>query len=256
MSKVNQIYYPDLDVETPVSFPQNIAWAVRADSPEWLSYLNNWIINFRNSRTYHILYQKYFESPRSGVRFNSDYYSYTKGKLTPYDEIIRNVCREEGMDWRLVAALIRQESNFVDTAESWTGAYGLMQVLPESAELFKIEDYKSPKGNIQVGINLLKWLDDHFKEEVPDSAERIKFTLAAYNVGLGHVQDAQRLAEKYDRIPIVWNDNVDYFLRKKSVAKYYRDPVVRYGYCRGEESYLFVNKILDTYHHYCNVIEK
>lgn len=256
MAKVNQIYYPDLDVETPVSFPQNIAWAVRADSPEWLSYLNNWIINFRNSRTYHILYQKYFESPRSGVRFNSDYYSYTKGKLTPYDEIIRNVCRGEGMDWRLVAALIRQESNFVDTAESWTGAYGLMQVLPESAELFKIEDYKSPKGNIQVGINLLKWLDDHFKEEVPDSAERIKFTLAAYNVGLGHVQDAQRLAEKYDRIPIVWNDNVDYFLRKKSVAKYYRDPVVRYGYCRGEESYLFVNKILDTYHHYCNVIEK
>ena len=256
MAKVNQIYYPDLDVETPVSFPQNIAWAVRVDSPEWLSYLNNWIINFRNSLTYHILYQKYFESPRSGVRFNSDYYSYTKGKLTPYDDVIRNVCREDGMDWRLVAALIRQESNFVDTAESWTGAYGLMQVLPESAGLFKIKDYKSPKGNIQVGVNLLKWLDDHFKEEVPDSAERIKFTLAAYNVGLGHVQDAQRLAEKYDRIPIVWNDNVDYFLRKKSVAKYYRDPVVRYGYCRGEESYLFVNKILDTYHHYCNVIEK
>ncbi len=152
--------------------------------------------------------------------------------------------------------IISQNQTLSITAQSWTGAYGLMQVLPESAKLFKIEDYKSPKGNIQVGVNLLKWLDEHFREEVPDSAERIKFSLASYNVGLGHVQDAQRLAEKYDRIPIVWNDNVDYFLRMKSIAKYYNDPVVRYGYCRGEESYNFVNNILDTYHHYCNMIKK
>jgi len=70
-AKVNQIYYPDLDVETPVSFSQNIAWAVRHDAPEWLSYLDNWILNFRESKTYRILYQKYFESSRSGTRFNS-----------------------------------------------------------------------------------------------------------------------------------------------------------------------------------------
>ncbi len=255
-AKVNQIYYPNLDVETPVSFRQKIAWAVRPDSPQWLSYLNHWIINFRLSRTYRILYQKYFESPRSGTRFNSDYNSYTGGKLSRYDDVIRKVCREEGMDWRFVAAIISQESNFDAAAESWTGAYGLMQVLPESADMFRIQDYKSPEGNIRVGINLLKWLDDHFTEEVPDSLERIRFSLAAYNVGLGHVQDAQRLAEKYDRIPVVWKDNVDYFLRNKSIAKYYRDPVVRFGYCRGEESYYFVNNILDTYHHYCNIIDK
>jgi len=253
-AKVNRIYYPNLDVETPVSFPQNISWAVRPDSPQWLSYLNHWIINFRLSRTYHALYRKYFESPRSGIRFNSDYNSYTGGKLSPYDDVIREISREEGMDWRFIAAVISQESNFDAGAESWTGAYGLMQVLPESADMFKLEDYKSPEGNIRVGINLLKWLDAHFREEVPDSAERIKFSLAAYNVGLGHVQDAQRLAEKYDRIPIVWNGNVDYFLRNKSVAKYYNDPVVRFGYCRGEEPYAFVNNILDTYRHYCNII--
>jgi membrane-bound lytic murein transglycosylase F len=256
MAKVNRIYYPDLDVETPVSFPQNIAWAVRHSSPQWLSYLNNWIINFRQSSTYRILYRKYFESPRSGIRFNSDYYSYTGGKLSPYDELIREVSQEAGMDWRFIAAVISQESGFDAEAESWIGAYGLMQVLPESADMFHILDYRNPRENIQAGVSLLKWLDDHFKAEVPDSTERVKFVLAAYNVGLGHVQDAQRLAEKYDRIPIVWNNNVDYFLLNKSVAKYYRDPVARYGYCRGEESFYFVNKVLDTYRHYCNVIEK
>ncbi len=256
MAKVNQIYYPNLDVQTPVSFPQKIAWAVRKNSPEWLNYLNHWIINFRKSHAYRDLYHKYFESPRMRARFNSDYNSFTGGKISPYDHVIREVCKEQDMDWRLIAAVINQESNFDASAESWTGAYGLMQVLPKSAAMFKIEDFKSPKGNIEVGVSLLKWLDNHFRDEVPDSTERIKFTLAAYNVGLGHVQDAQRLAEKYDRSPVVWNDNVDYFLRNKSVVKYYRDPVVRYGYCRGEESYMFVNNILDTYQHYCNVIGK
>ncbi|MEL7585499.1 MAG: transporter substrate-binding domain-containing protein [Prolixibacteraceae bacterium] len=256
VAKVNKIYYPDLDIETPVSFPQKIAWAVRHDSPEWLNYLNNWIINFRKSATYRVLYEKYFESPRSATRFNSDYNSYTGGKISPYDDLIREVCKEAGMDWRLVAAVIRQESNFDPAAESWSGSYGLMQVRPESADMFKIQDYKNPRGNILVGVSLLKWLDEHFKIEVPDSTERIKFTLAAYNVGLGHVQDAQRLAEKYDRIPIVWEDNVDFFLLNKSAAKYYRDPVAKYGYCRGDESYEFVMKVLDTYSHYLNVIGK
>ncbi|MGE4586972.1 MAG: transporter substrate-binding domain-containing protein [Mangrovibacterium sp.] len=255
-ARVNTIYYPDLDVETPVSFPQKVAWAVRHDAPEWLNYLNSWIINFRNSPDYRTLYRKYFESPRSGLRFNSDYYSYTGGKLSPWDELIREEATTAGLDWRLVAAVISQESGFDPEAESWIGAYGLMQVMPESADMFQIFDYKSPRGNVRTGVSLLKWLDDQFKTEVPDPDERIRFVLAAYNVGLGHVQDAQRLAEKYDRIPIVWTDNVDFFLLNKSSAKYYQDQVVHFGYCRGEETYTFVNRVMNIYQHYCNVIEQ
>lgn len=256
VARVNQSYYPNLDVETPVSFPQNIAWAVRHNSPEWLNYLNTWILNFKSTPTYKALYKKYFENSRSSAMANSDYHSITGGKISPFDDLIKQESETAGLDWRLVAAIIYQESRFDPTAESWAGAYGLMQILPESADMFNIFDYEEPRNNIKVGINLIKWLEKNFLEEVPDSVERMKFVLAAYNVGLGHVKDAQRLAEKYNKIPIVWTNNVDYFLLNKSAAKFYKDPVVKWGYCRGEEPYQYVNKVTNTYRHYANIIGK
>jgi len=255
VAKVNQTYFPNLDIATPISFPQNIAWAVRRNSPEWLSYLNNWIINFKQTKEFAALYKKYFEVNRAHLRILDDYHSITGGKISPYDEMIKMMSKKYGIDWRLTAAVIYQESKFDTAAVSWAGAYGLMQVMPESADLFRIHDYEEPSKNVEVGVRLLKWLDDNFRKEVPDSLERIKFVLAAYNVGLGHVKDAQRLAAKYNKIPIVWTNNVDYFLLNKSAAKYYKDPVVKWGYCRGEEPYDYVNRVLNTYHHYVNLIE-
>ncbi|WP_163718360.1 MltF family protein [Mangrovibacterium lignilyticum] len=255
VARVNQTYFPNLDIKTPISFPQNIAWAVRRNSPEWLSYLNNWIRNFKKTKEFAILYQKYFESSRSNPSVLDDYHSISGGKISPFDELIKQKSNQVGIDWRLTAAVIYQESKFDPTATSWAGAYGLMQVMPESADLFRINDYEEPAMNIEVGVKLLKWLDDNFKKEIPDSAERIKFVLAAYNVGLGHVKDAQRLAAKYHKIPIVWANNVDYFLLNKSASKYYKDPVVKWGYCRGDEPFNYVNRVLSTYHHYVNLIE-
>lgn len=254
VAKVNQSYFPNLDVSTPVSFEQNIAWAVRHDTPEWLNYLNNWIKNFKKTKEFASLYRKYFELDRSQMPILADYHTIKKGQISTYDKIIKQKSQLVGIDWRLTAAIIFQESGFDPTATSWAGAYGLMQVMPESADLFQIYDYEEPEKNIEVGVRMLKWLDDNFKAEVPDSLERVKFVLAAYNVGLGHVKDAQRLAAKYHKIPIVWTNNVDYFLLNKSASKYYKDPVVKWGYCRGEEPFNYVNRVLTTYHHYINII--
>lgn len=254
VAKVNQTYYPNLDISTPISFPQNIAWAVRNDSGEWLKYLNTWITNFKKTAEFAILYRKYFENSRSSTMVASDYHSIGGGHISPFDKLIKKEAKKKHMDWRFIAAVIYNESKFDPQAESWAGAYGLMQVMPESADLFHINDYEDPSKNIEVGVKLLKWLDDNFAEDVPDSTERIKFDLAAYNVGLGHVKDAQRLAEKYGKDPSKWKDNVDYFLLNKSASKFYKDPVVHWGYCRGEEPYNYVNRVLDTYSHYKNII--
>lgn len=255
VAKVNQFYFSNLDIATPVSFPQNIAWAIRSNSPEWKNYLNNWIKNFRKTSEFAVLYRKYFEASRSSISIIDSYHSIAAGQISPYDDLIKKISKRYGIDWRLTAAVIYQESKFNAEAISWAGAYGLMQVMPESADLFRIHDYEEPDKNIEVGVRMLKWLDDNFKKEIPDSTERIKFVLAAYNVGLGHVKDAQRLAAKYNKIPIVWNDNVDYFLLNKSASKYYRDPVVKWGYCRGEEPFKYVDKVLTTYQHYVNLLE-
>ena len=256
VASVNQTYYPNIDVKTPISFPQNIAWAVRKDSDQWKDYLNTWIRNFKKTAKYNIIYRKYFQNSRSRQMVQSDFHSISGGKISPFDDLIKAESNEAKYDWRLIAAIIYQESNFDPEAESWAGAYGLMQIMPESADLFRINDFEEPAENIKVGVRLLKWLDKNFKNEIPDSTERIKFVLASYNVGLGHVKDAQRLAKKYDKDPTVWDDHVDFYLLNKSAAKYYKDPVVKWGYCRGAEPYNYVNKVLNTYGHYLNIIDE
>ncbi|KOH46830.1 lytic transglycosylase [Sunxiuqinia dokdonensis] len=254
VAKVNQTFYPNLDIHTPVSFPQNIAWAVRNGSDEWLEYLNNWIRSFRKTTTYAVLYNKYFENSRSSTMASSGYHSIRDGNISPFDELIKEAANKAGMDWRFLAAMIYRESRFDPEAESWAGAYGLMQIMPETADLVRMNEYEEPEQNIRVGVRLLEWLDKNLKPDVPDSTQRMKFVLAAYNVGLGHVKDAQRLAEKYDKNPEIWDDNVDYYLLNKSASKFYKDPVVRWGYCRGEEPYNYVNRVLETYRDYTNII--
>lgn len=254
VAKVNQTFYPNLDIDTPVSFPQNIAWAVRNGSEEWLNYLNNWIRHFRKTTLYAVLYNKYFENSRSSSMVNSSYHSIGGGNISPFDDLIKASAQQAGLDWRFLAAIIYRESRFDPEAESWAGAYGLMQIMPESADLVRMNDFEDPEQNIRVGVRILQWLDKNLKPEVPDSTERVKFVLAAYNVGLGHVKDAQRLAEKYNKDPKVWSDNVDYYLLNKSASKFFKDPVVRWGYCRGEEPFNYVNRVLETYRDYRNII--
>jgi len=127
--------------------------------------------------------------------------------------------------------------------------------MPATAEKFGVDTLSPPVENIEAGVKFLKWLDAQFEEMIEDERERQKFVMAAYNVGIAHVFDAMRLAEKYDKNPDVWDDNVDYFLLNKSNPKYYTDSVVYYGYARGEETYKFVHEILDRYDHYKNVID-
>jgi membrane-bound lytic murein transglycosylase F len=126
--------------------------------------------------------------------------------------------------------------------------------MPETAERFGVQSITSPRDNIRGGMQLLQWLDERLALRVEDSNERLKFVLAAYNVGIGHVLDAMKLAEKYGMNPTIWNDNVDFFLLHKSDPKYYNDPVVEFGYCRGEEPYQYVREILERYDHYKNVM--
>jgi len=247
-------HYSNLDVSIPVSFRQNIAWAIRKDAVRLKEYLNTWMEDFQETEHYKQLQVKYFSADRSMHRAQNSYHSLSKGRISPYDDIIRREAESRGWDWRLIASVIYQESQFDPAASSWAGASGLMQLMPETALSFGVEDMTDPEQNIRGGIKLLSWLDSQLKSEITDRDERVKFVLAAYNVGLGHVKDAQRLAIKYGKDPFRWKNNVDYYLLNKSLAKYYADPVVKWGYARGREPYEFVASVLNNYGHYKNVI--
>ena len=130
-----------------------------------------------------------------------------------------------------------------------------MQMMPSTAADLGVNNPLDPHQNLEGGTRYLRQLYAHF-EEIEDTTQRIKFTMASYNCGLGHVLDARRLAEKYDKDPNWWDDNVEIYLRKMSSLKYYGDPVVKYGFVRGEEPYQYVRDIFLRYDHYRKLLPK
>jgi len=251
---VNTTYYPQLDVGTAISFPQYVAWAVHPHSDSLLKVINQWITEFRNTDQYAILYHKYFTNRHVYRSIHSEFYTLGSGKISPFDEAIKKESERIGWDWRLLASLIYQESRFNPDAVSWAGAFGLMQLMPITAKSYGITEKSSPEEQIRAGASFIRWLDERLVKVIDDPEERIKFVLASYNIGLGHIQDARRLAERYDSDPNVWFDSVDQWLLKKSEPEYYTDQVVRHGFARGVETYNFVRDIIDRYEHYKNIV--
>ena len=247
---VNAIYYPNLDVGTILSLPQQIAWAVRKNSPDLLSAANEWLEELKRNGRFKNLYNKYFNNPRSSqIRITSDYSSLGGNKLSPYDEEIKYEAKILGWDWRLLASVVYQESNFQPKAESWAGAVGLMQLMPATAEEFGARDRTNPHQSLKAGSRYLKYLDRLWGKYIRDKNERLKFVLSSYNAGLSHIIDARNLAKKYGKDPTRWED-VESFLKEKSNPKFYRDPVVVAGYCKCEEPVKYVREILNRYEEY------
>lgn len=255
VAKVNLHYFPNIDASTEISLPQQIAWAVNKKSPDLLDALNEWIIDFRRTKLYAVIYHKYFKNYQVHTkRVESDYFAVSTGRISKYDHIIKMYSNDINWDWRLIASLVYQESNFDPDAMSWAGAFGLMQLMPTTASLYGVDIMSTVAQNVKAGTKHILWLDNFWQKIITDERERTKFVLASYNVGLGHVIDARNLAIKYNKNPDVWDSNVDNFLLKKSRERYYNDEVVKHGYCRGEEPYRYVREIMSRYHHYKNVI--
>lgn len=250
LAQVNATLYPHLDVETPLSLPQQIAWAVRHTSPQLLAHINKWLEQIKKEPTFMVIYNRYFKSPRSlQLKIQSDYSSLGGNKISPYDETIKAEAARLGWDWRLLAALIYQESGFDPQAESWAGAIGLMQLMPETAQHFGAANPLDPVQNIRAGVRFLKHLDNYWARQSVAEEDRIKFVFASYNAGLSHIIDAQQLTIKYGGNPVVWAE-VEFYLLKKSDPKYYQDPVVMAGYCLCQEPVQFIKKVLEVFEAY------
>lgn len=250
LAHVNTSYYPSLDVQTVLSMPQQIAWALRQHSPKLMETINDWLTRIKKGPTFMVIYNRYFKSPRTSLmRMNSDYSSLGGNKLSEYDVLIKQGAEKLDWDWRLLASIVYQESRFKMGDESWAGAQGLMQLMPATAKRFGAKDVNDPKENIKAGVNYLDYLDGYWTKRINDPDERMKFILASYNAGLAHILDSRKLAEKYGKNSQLWSD-VEFFLLKKSDPKFYKDPLSKAGYCKCEEPVNYVRDILVRYEEY------
>ena len=139
--------------------------------------------------------------------------------------------------------------NPISTLPSYPGQEP--KVMPNTAKALGVtpHELKDPDIGIRTGVDCLRKFRQGFSE-ITDPQEKIKFTLASYNAGIGHVYDAQRLAEKYGKNPNVWEDNVAEYIRLKSDPEYYNDPVCKHGYLRGSETFNYVREVMERYNYY------
>ena len=247
---VNATYYDNIDVDLEINEASEVGWAVRKNAPELLDAINQWIEKGKESAFFAILYGKYFENKKNSYFRNTSAFSSISGdRISIYDEIIQKGADELGWDWRLLAALVYKESRFDTTAVSYAGAQGLLQLMPVTLERFGVSNANDPSESLMAGVQFLKYLDKFWRERVPDSNERIRFVLASYNVGHGHVEDAWRLALKYGKDTQRWA-NVAFYLEKKNQREFYRDPVVKSGYAKGHMAVAYAREVLSLYESY------
>lgn len=251
IAQLNQAYYYNLELGPELSKNTDISWAVRNSDKKLLAVINNWLQEFTKTTEFKILYNKYFGNKSGYIkRLITEFSDKSKGKISHYDELFKKYSENLDWDWRLLASLVYQESKFNAGVVSQAGAAGLMQMMPKTAEKFGAENIFDPAENIEAGVAYLIYLDKLWKKSVPDPKERIKFILASYNIGPGHIIDAANLAEKNNARHDVWENNVEKYLLMKSDPKFYNDDIVKNGYALGFETVRFVKEILDRFEHY------
>lgn len=247
LANLHGSYHANLNTELPVSLDQRVAWAVAPGDTLLAAKINANISTPAMQSTLLSLLKRYYQLEKlpSTTYGKIDF---TQGRMSPtYDAIFRRYAPSINWDWRLLAAQAYTESNFNPRARSFAGARGLMQIMPRTGRSYGLSNPFSPEQSVRAAVSLLSDLDRQFASQVPDPQERLKFVLASYNAGPGHIYDAMRLSRKLGLDPTKWDDNVDRAVLMLANPVHYNDPVVKYGYLRGRETHDYVSRILDLY---------
>lgn len=249
IARLNKTYYWNIDINLKISFRQRSSWVVRKSSPMLAEAINQWASDNVSDPIFKATVKRYFELSKKVLVLSMP--EIKQGNISPYDDLFKTYAQSIGWDWKLLASISYQESHFKNSEVSWAGAQGLMGIMPNTARALGVtmDELSKPEINIRTGVEVLKRFRKAFTN-VPDSLEQIKLTLASFNAGSGHVQDAQRLAEKYGKDPNVWDNNVAECIRWKRDPLYYNDPVVKHGYLRGTETFNYVREVIGRYEYY------
>lgn len=249
IARLNKTYFWNINVSLKISFLQRSSWVVRNTSPELAKAINEWASDKTGNHIYKALTKRYFELSKQP--FSAELSEVKNGHISPYDDLFRKYAKNIGWDWQLLASIAYQESRFNPNVVSWAGAEGLMGIMPNTAKALGVtpHELKEPDTGIRTGVDCLRKFRQGFND-ITDPVEKIKFTLASYNAGIGHIYDAQRLAKKYGKNPNIWDDNVSEYIRLKNDPEYYNDPVCKHGYLRGSETFNYVREVMERYKYY------
>ena len=251
VAMLNKTYYSNINTSLAISFEQRSSWIVRKDEPLLAKALDEWFADVSQKQVFDATVKKYFELSKRNVEDMPT--ELPNGAISTFDNIFKKYAKVSGYDWYLLAAIAYQESRFTTDRSSWAGAKGLMGLMPRTARSLGIsgDDLYDPDLSVMAGANLIKRLNSIFTK-IQDKGQKVKFVLAAYNGGNGHVSDAQALAKKYGDDPYSWDNSVEKYIALKSKPEYYNDPVCKNGYLRSQEVLNYVSNVVTNWEKFKN----
>ncbi len=246
---VNRRYYPELKAAFPIYKEQSLAWIINPKLRSLHRKLNTWFKKIEGNGQLENLKKRYYTDSH-----NFDYVDTKvfirriKSRLPDYRHLFEKFALKYDIPWTLLAAKAYQESHWNPEATSVTGVRGIMMLTNITALQLGIDDRLNAEESIRGGARYLRQLLDRVPDSYPE-ADRRNVAMAAYNVGMGHIYDARKLARLLDKDPDNWSTlkEVLPLLKQK---KYYEK--LDYGYARGREPVIYVNRI----NNYRNILEK
>lgn len=248
--EVQQRLYPRLKVAFDLGNSQDMVWYLspEIDNLRLKSKIDRFMERIRNDGTLDKLREEHFGHSGTVSRIGSHTFTRNMRRTLPkYRALIQQVATEYQMDWHLLAAIAYQESHWNPGAESPTGVRGMMMLTVPTAREMGVDDRLDPGQSLRGGARYLKNIKRRLPERIAEP-DRTYMALAAYNIGLGHLEDARVLTQRQGGDPDLWSD-VLLNLPLLQKSRHYEN--LKYGYARGQEAATYVQNI----RHYQGILQ-
>ena len=244
---ISQRYYPELVRAMTLSDKRNLAWIIQKGDDSLNEALFRWLNKYERSGKMAELNGFYFDFLDIFDYFDTKvFYKRLKTVLPKYEQYFKSSGKKYKIPWMILAAQSYQESHWKPNAKSYTGVRGMMMLTTDTAKMLKVKNRLNAKQSINGGAKYF----DMMRKLLPNDLDKKNLwaiSLAGYNIGIGHIYDAQTLAKKLNKNPYSWND-LKTVLPLLSQKKYYKN--LKYGYARGNEPVRYV----DAIQHYYDII--
>jgi membrane-bound lytic murein transglycosylase F len=240
---------PLVSFSEPVGPPVDLCFAVRRNGPALRKAINDQLEVEERNGDLALMLSAYRAKGRSTPRrLRAERSIPIAGdSVSPYDRIFRSFAGSMTWDWHLLLAMAYQESRFDSTAESNKGAFGIMQFMPRTAERMGLGADHAVDAHVAAAVRYINKLDTLWRRAVPDPAQRLRFVLASYNAGPGHIIDAQRLAEQQGLDHRRWEGHVERAVLLLARPQWYTHSDMRNGYCKGSQVFHYVRDVVNMY---------
>jgi membrane-bound lytic murein transglycosylase F len=237
-----------LEFSGPLGPEVPLCFVLRRNAPGLKAKLDHWLAEPKEQNARSMLLKAYsVPLPKQGPLRTRKTIPILGDSISPFDAGFREHAEALPWDWELLAAMAYKESRFDSTVTSGKGAQGIMQIMPRTGERLGLLPGDPMEDHIAAATRYINKLDTFWVRAIPDREQRLRFVLASYNAGPGHIVDAQRLADRLGLDPDRWEHNVERAVLLLAKPRYYLQPGMKNGYCNGRQVFHYVREVLGLY---------